>query len=147
MSTLSEVALPPAQTRYSFITLLDPVDSSLPSQRKAVRSHAALYQHSQEKNTRLCRRPKNKRLRKPESVVFAVLEESNPFPFPQNYLSETNEVSSRGRLNDLIPRFTSSPNLSVLGQGRVDPFRTYPVPWEPFLPELVDHCSYIVPIP
>jgi hypothetical protein len=25
----------------------------------------------------------------------------------------------------------------------VDPFRTYPVPWEPFIPKLVDHCSYL----
>ncbi|RQM07496.1 hypothetical protein DH86_00003007, partial [Scytalidium sp. 3C] len=34
---------------------------------------------------------------------------------------------------------SSSPIKSLLGQGRVDPFQTYPIPFESFIPELVDH--------
>lgn len=28
-----------------------------------------------------------------------------------------------------------------LGGGRVDPFRSYPTPWRPYIPHLVDHCK------
>ncbi|KAL6834015.1 hypothetical protein J3E69DRAFT_363025 [Trichoderma sp. SZMC 28015] len=39
----------------------------------------------------------------------------------------------------------AAPQLTIeyqLGGGRVDPFRTYPAPWKPYIPQLVDH--YIV---
>jgi hypothetical protein len=142
MNALAEAAPPASQTRYSFITFLDPGDSSLPSQRRAVRSHAALYQHSQEKKG-LSRSSKKKRPRKSQCAVF--VPGSVIFTLTQHSSSDMNEPSSPRTLKNLT-RFMSSPNPSMLGQGRVDPFRTYPVPWEPFIPELVDHCSYIIPI-
>jgi hypothetical protein len=44
-----------------------------------------------------------------------------------------------------LPRFAApaKPRVPGISQGRVDPFRSYPVPWEPFIPELVDHCLYL----
>ncbi|PNP54341.1 hypothetical protein THARTR1_05548 [Trichoderma harzianum] len=38
-----------------------------------------------------------------------------------------------------------APRLAIeyqLGGGRVDPFRTYPAPWKPYIPQLVDHCEF-----
>ena len=29
-----------------------------------------------------------------------------------------------------------------LGGGRVDPFKSYPTPWRPYIPHLVDHCEF-----
>lgn len=39
----------------------------------------------------------------------------------------------------------ADPQLTIeyqLGGGRVDPFRTYPAPWKPYIPQLVDHCEF-----
>lgn len=39
----------------------------------------------------------------------------------------------------------ADPPLTIeyqLGGGRVDPFRTYPAPWKPYIPQLVDHCEF-----
>ena len=114
----------------SFITFSDPTQSRLPRQRKAVRSHAASYQYQLDKASAAKyalgtqKKPRRRRLQ-----VSIKLEIDSSAQFDQ-----TNWFA--------VPR-TPSP-LSVLGGGRVDPFRTYPVPWEPCLPALVDHCKYCV---
>jgi hypothetical protein len=143
MSALAtEAAALSTQTQYSFINLLDPGDSSLPSQRKAVRSHAASYQHSHVKKISPSHSSKKKRPRKPKPV--ALVPGESIISILTQSLSSYSKGSSHGTLEQLTHRFTANPKPSLLGQGRVDPFRTYPVPWEPFIPGLVDHCSYIV---
>lgn len=42
-------------------------------------------------------------------------------------------------INQLYPQIP--PVEKQLGGGRVDPFRTYPGPWNPQVPGLVDHCE------
>lgn len=106
--------------KYSFITLLNPGDSSLPSQRKAVRSHAASY-HS--KNATVSRSSRKSRHRNPKYVAC-----------------ETDGSGvSQDTWKQITQCFATSPYPQILGQGRIDPFKTYPVPWEPFIPELIDH--------
>ena len=117
----------------SFITFSDPTQSRLPRQRKAVRSHAASYQYQLDKASAtkyaLGTRKKTRRRRLQVSITLEINSSAQ--------LDETNGFA--------VPR-TPSP-LSILGGGRVDPFRTYPVPWEPSLPGLIDHCKYRVIAP
>jgi hypothetical protein len=147
-------ALPPSrhaqEAKYpglSFITFLDPGESKLPSQRKAVRSHAALYQASKERITHESQ-PQKKRQRKRKRKALApgelVILSLDPTRTPLHegrgiFLSA--QVPDNHAISRLAHQF-SSPRNGLLGAGRVDPFRTYPIPWEPFIPELVDHCSY-----
>lgn len=129
----------------SFITVLNPGESKLPSQRKAVRSHAALYQASrngsgskslaQKKHPR---KRKRKALWRGETIIFDIDPSSKS-------KHEHQELLLPPELRGQLARRLSYPCTGLLGAGRVDPFRTYPVPWEPFIPELVDHCSYFFP--
>lgn len=114
--------------RYSFITLLKPGDSSLPSQRKAVRSHAASYQRPYRENASVSRVSRKTRHRNPRYVAYTV--ETGETAIPPDILKQITQC------------FTPTLHPSIIGQGRVDPFRSYPVPWEPFIPEMVDHCLY-----
>jgi hypothetical protein len=142
--------LPPSRQRqeatypaFSFITVLDPGESKLPSKRKAVRSHAALYQIAQERMARKYQAQKKqprKRKRKALSPGEWIMVDTD--------LSQQPPQEGRGNLllaeqQCRLARQFSYRSIGPLGAGRVDPFRTYPVPWEPFIPELVDHCSYL----
>lgn len=61
-----------------------------------------------------------------------------PTSQPQSQ-SESESESRPQQVPPTLPTFTFSipPQLGGL---RVDPFRSYPVPFKPFLPLLVDHC-------
>jgi hypothetical protein len=121
----------------SFITFGDPGQSRLPHQRKAVRSHAASYQHHLDKTssakhasgTRLALSSGSQRRqgRRRKCHITVTLDLNIP------------DTTQPEHAIGLIEPHTPSP-LGILGEGRVDPFRTYPVPWEPFLPGLIDHC-------
>lgn len=39
----------------------------------------------------------------------------------------------------------SLPMDTQFGGGRVDPFRSYPGPWRPWIPALADHCEHTLP--
>lgn len=128
MGSISTEALP-TYPGLSFITFNDPNQSRLPDQRKAVRSHAASYQYQLDKATaaRLAL-PKRKRVRKRGSHAAKKLEIKSATQLSQG--------------DGLAVSLTPSP-FSMLGGGRIDPFRSYPVPWEPFIPRLIDHCQYL----
>jgi hypothetical protein len=129
MSSNSTETLP-TYPGLSFITFSDPTQSRLPGQRKAVRSHAASYQYQLDKATAAkLALPKRKRVRKCGSHAPIVLE-----------LKSATHLSQG---DGLAVSWTPSP-FSILGGGRIDPFRTYPVPWEPFIPGLGDHCKYLI---
>ena len=142
--------LPPSQQikeaaypGFSFITVLDPGESKLPSKRKAVRSHAALYQTAQERMARKYQAQKDnprKRKRKTLSPDEWIIVDTDPSRQPPQ------EGRERLLLTEMQGRLAHQfchRSIGPLGAGRVDPFRTYPVPWEPFIPKLVDHCSYL----
>lgn len=122
---------PTQRPRYNFITLLKPGDSSLPSQRKAVRSHAASYQRPHQEKASVPQVSRKRRHRNPRYVVYTVETDGTAIP---------PEISTYQQITQC---FIPTPQPRVIGQGRVDPFRSYPVPWEPFIPEMVDHCLYI----
>jgi hypothetical protein len=138
--TSSRYSMPPLRTAsqnsiqtlpypgLSFITFSDPTQSRLPRQRKAVRSHAASYQYQLDKaspaNRALGTRKKARRRKLHAPITL-----------------EINNSAQLDQLNGAVVPYTPSP-FGILGEGRIDPFRTYPVPWEPFLPEVIDHCRY-----
>jgi hypothetical protein len=150
MSTIEALPFPPRnhEASYpglSFITVLNPGESKLPSQRKAVRSHAASYHSS--KGCSGCksssqRKQPRKRNRKALWRGEAIILDIGPTSQPKH---EDRTLFLPPELRGHIARRLSYPVTGLLGAGRVDPFRTYPVPWEPFIPELVDHCSYLFP--
>jgi hypothetical protein len=142
--------LPPSRQRqeatypgFSFITVLDPGESKLPSKRKAVRSHAALYQTAQERMARKYqaqkKQPRKRKRKALSSGEWIMVDTDLSRQHPQEGRGNPLLAELQGRL---INQF-SYRCIGPLGAGRVDPFRTYPVPWEPFIPELVDHCSYL----
>lgn len=110
----------------SFITFSHPTQSRLPFQKKAIRSHAASYQYRiDEAGHHASSTRKRGRKRKFDKPVLLEIQD-----LPQGYQSS------------LWPTPQAPSLLSILGGGRIDPFKTYPIPWEPFLPELIDHCRY-----
>jgi hypothetical protein len=142
--------LPPSRQRqeatypgFSFITVLDPGESKLPSKRKAVRSHAALYQTAHERMARKYQAQKKqprKRKRKALSPGEWIIVDTG---LSQQPPKEGRESLLLAELQGRLAHQFSFRSIGPLGAGRVDPFRTYPVPWEPFIPEIVDHCSYL----
>jgi hypothetical protein len=129
--------------RFSFITVLDPGESKLPSKRKAVRSHAALYQTAQERMAgkyQAQKKQPRKRKRKALSPGEWIIVDTDPSSKPPQ---EGRESILLAELQGRLAHQFSHRSIGPLGAGRVDPFRTYPVPWEPFIPELVDHYSYL----
>jgi hypothetical protein len=130
------------RTQLSFITVLNPNDASLPTHRRAVRSQAAYFQHQRDPKVGKCK--KGRRVKGVVKEVVLIHKDS-----VTRTLNQATPVNvGRDRLSpDGMEQMTThfatlmSPNYHVLGQGRVDPFRTYPVPWEPCIPDLVDHCA------
>src|ERR1700684_1965143 len=90
MSTIEALPFPPQnhEASYpglSFITVLDPGESKLPSQRKAVRSHAASYQSSKSwsgcKSSSQRKQPRKrnrKALWRGEAIIFDIGLPSQP---------------------------------------------------------------------
>lgn len=151
--TTSATTLTCSYPGLSFITVNDPSQSKLPDQRKAVRSHAAFYQHHNDRKTQqahgtqVCESThvsvgQRKRSRRRKHNVAVPLETgilSLAQEAQEHQSDEKQSKSSDQWLRFIAINLPFSP-CSMLGEGRVDPFKTYPVPWEPFLPLLVDHC-------
>ena len=130
METLS--ALPPAQTwqskpsypGISFITVHDPLgrkesskSDSPPTQTKA----------------------KKRRRRRKRQFTWTVESDGLELVQAAQYHGSRELLQPNP---DMVERIAQlfRPNGGVLGEGRTDPFRTYPV-WDPSFPELVDHCK------
>lgn len=130
-----------SKVEYSFINISEPNDAKDVSHRLTVRSQASQSKWQNASTHRAAHRLKrheNKRTRQAMSFVFELDEQVT---FEQN--NSNNTTSSSEESNETLPmrRSDSPPILRVLGDGRVDPFRSYPVPWRPFLPGVVDHCK------
>jgi hypothetical protein len=131
---------PPLPLR--FLHIRDPGEAKLPSHRKAVHTHAALYQASQDRTEReshVPRRRSRKRKRKDHWPGENMIIELG---HAQNIHLERRETLPPAELSGQLVYQYHFPSIGLLSAGRVDPFRTYPVPWDPFIPQLVDHCSF-----
>ena len=60
-------------------------------------------------------------------------------PSASLHVAKSETHSSVGEDDDVenVPRLDR-----LMGQGRVDPFDSYPIPSQPFYPALIDHCTY-----
>lgn len=126
----------------SFITIRDPSESKLPSQRKAVRSHAALSPASKRQLASKSPMPKNPPRKHKRKAIWrgdVIVLDVDPSSKPR--YGYDSRLLLLPELRGHVLRRLSCSGIGLLGAGRVDPFRTYPVPWEPFIPELVDYCS------
>lgn len=162
METLT--ALPPAQTwqnkpsypGISFITVHDPQGRTDPSRKKAVRSQAAvaasyqlaLEREAQEKESSKSDSPpaptKAKKRRRRRKRQFTWTVESDGLELVQSaqYRGSKELLHPTPYMVEQIAQLFR-PKGGALGEGRIDPFRTYPV-WDPSFPELVDHCKCFV---
>jgi hypothetical protein len=113
-----------------FLHINDPSEAKLPSHRKAVHTHAALYQSSHDRTGRECP-AKKKRHRNRKG--------KDPWP-GESMIIELGQTQPAELWVQTLSQYCT-PIIELLGAGRVDPFRTYPVPWKPSIPQLVDHCS------
>ena len=136
-----------------FITILDPREAKHSSQRRAVRAHAAIYQHRQEQ------KPGNKTLvlsRKASSrasktgrrcppLVSVVLDtdalQSLCAEPGHSSTPEDDDASPTEKKIQLQAPFPIC--NSILGQGRLDPFKTFPIEWRPHIPAIIDHCMLL----
>ncbi|KAH6701954.1 hypothetical protein BKA61DRAFT_661373 [Leptodontidium sp. MPI-SDFR-AT-0119] len=119
--------------RLSFITFGDVEDSRNRISRKAVRSHAALYQHAASReskglNESTAKKKQIRRYKKQDVVLDIEILTTIPSEETSGFPEESPRNSLKGTSLQVI-----------LGQGRCDPFRTYPIDWNPRIPQLVDH--------
>lgn len=104
-----------------FVNIEEPKDALKLTKESEVRSHVARYQWRNPANRQAVRRRKK----------------VQPAPLPTPPDSNNSHEGSTSEETDEV----SVPPL-VEGGLRVDPFRTYPITWRPFVPPLVDHCKY-----
>jgi hypothetical protein len=135
--------------RLSFISIHDPNESKRPAQRKAVRSHAASYHHNVDKqlgpkgskaNSTTSNSKPRRRKRRRDIIIPLEIRDANPANCDASHEDER-KGQEDALLFEKMAGQMLDPADRVIGQGRSDPFQTYPVPWEPLIPELVDHCK------
>lgn len=90
------------------------------------------------------KRKKRKRLQ--HTVTWDIRGPDDP-----EHLGTATALTANGLIQSLIRASAAGaavqPILSIdyqLGGGRVDPFKSYPTPWQPYIPHLVDHCEFIL---
>ncbi|KAL7792515.1 hypothetical protein V8C37DRAFT_126369 [Trichoderma ceciliae] len=112
------------------------------NQSSSSTSTAAVDEGAQQREDR-AKRKKRKRLQ--HTVTWDVREPEDPGT-SGDFAGSSNILESliRGSLAG-VGALPVESTLSIdyqLGGGRVDPFKSYPAPWQPYIPHLVDH--YIV---
>lgn len=88
------------------------------------------------------RRKRRKRLQ--HTVTWEVRGPEDPgYPGTADAFAITNgQILIQGRPGGGALSVQSALSIDYqLGGGRVDPFRSYPVSWAPYIPHLVDHCK------
>ena len=137
--------------RLSFISIHDPNESKRPAERKAVRSHAAFYHHNIDRATQdsaskysksnipTANSKARRRKRRRDIIIPLEVRDANP---AERDTTNDDGTKRQAEVFEKMARQILRPVNRVIGQGRNDPFQTYPVPWEPIIPELVDHCEY-----
>jgi len=140
MASSSEAISLPVQSQssypqLSFITFGDVKESRNRAARKAVRSHAASHQHTASReitglNMSIAKKKQIRRYKTQNVVLDTKILTTIPIKKTSGFSEESPE---RALKDILLP--------VILGQARCDPFRTYPIEWNPHVPQLVDHCK------
>ena len=154
---------------FQFVNVSHPSEARDKSSKSTIRSHVARVQHSRlqvsasvststaNKKTRPRKQTKRKQVHKESSTSteeldeeFKALEPPATGPSGQSKtISEADEdiVDISNAVTRKIQSSTPSPKTRtvmlsrILRGGRHDPFWTYPVPFDPFLEQVVDHCT------
>lgn len=135
---------------HIFINIKEPSDALQLSKKTTVRSHVARRQWKNHSAAATDRKD-HKRKREEYLPIRIELDCSilHDRGLPSSQLGGTNE-SKDSKLPVMqstgAQTMLSTPNLPpMIGGLRVDPFWSYPIPFRPFLPHLVDHCKSSFP--
>lgn len=136
---------------HIFINVKEPSDALQLAKGTNVRSHVARRQWKDHNAAAKDRSTKGRKKKREEYLPIRieldcrVLHEHRYLPPP-----EGNEGKS-GRKNEYADGYeavetgvqtVNSASIPIpIGGLRVDPFHSYPVTWNPWLPSLVDHCK------
>ncbi|KAF4629272.1 hypothetical protein G7Y89_g8876 [Cudoniella acicularis] len=141
---------------FSFITIGDPSEAKSRARKKAVRSHVAYLQHFNEYKEWTQQRKMASRtqveVKKSRQEIIIETEDINIFrsdgecncgetassnPCPH---VKSGTVIKRASYTSTPMMISSMFSMDRVSSGlRVDPFKTYPVPFESFMPQIVDH--------
>ncbi|GAD98719.1 conserved hypothetical protein [Paecilomyces variotii No. 5] len=117
----------------TFINIESPSDAKGASKRLAVRSHVARYQWRKHFENRGTKSAQIRSKRRREEYLPLRIE------LDCSFLDQNRETDCE---DDSSSSLSSPPTISrILGGGRIDPFRSYPIVWRPFIPAIVDHCK------
>lgn len=147
---------PPPATQFEFV-IGDRPDQLKAGSNKKLRSHLSkrgwqvyLLQHNGEDSSgsapvdnvaqqREDRAKRKKRKRLQHTVTWDLGAPGHP-----EHQGTTNDALVQSLMRATAAR-AAAPTIRIeyqLGGGRVDPFRSYPVSWQPYIPHLVDHCKF-----
>jgi hypothetical protein len=139
----------------SFININIPEDTKLRSKKRAVRSHVAYYQHHKDdevdrvdsSGARIIgsgrRRRRIKRVSQPQSHPGGLSSASSSSPLRfTSMIGSSVSVRSKSDLMWSLPVYNSSLALDNISSGvRIDPFKTYPIPWKEEYSPILDFCE------
>lgn len=122
-----------------FINVRKPKDALQLAKEPEIRSHVARYQWKQIEH-----RPSHS-TQKDKEKALGKRSLSNRIDLdPDGSLVQVRDGPLPTNSHPTTPSDLAQAAISIpppLGGIRVDPFRSYPVAFKPFLPQLVDHCK------
>jgi hypothetical protein len=161
MSASNAIAAAPKHTTYEFVVGQRPDQLNAGSNKK-LRSHLSkrgwevyLLQHNDpsesssalvDKTTQRredrARRKRRRRFR--HTITWDVRGPDDPGYEGDGDIKEAMLALIRGGKHVPIEKTISMDHQ--LGGGRVDPFKSYPTPYQSYIPHLVDHCEFTPPL-
>jgi len=133
-------APPPKPPTYSFITINDPKETKSRSKKRQVRSAVAYYQHHKNDNDEAemggTRRRGWKRRDQTQSPVMLKHESSQSTMSESTSTAQTTPAEEKP---DWVTEWNAAypPDATFRGL-RMDPFNSYPVPWNPAYEPILD---------
>lgn len=130
---------------HVFINIKEPSDALQLAKKTTVRSHVARRQwkaHAAANKDRKRRREEYLPVRIKLDCSGLASNQQLPQPpmTPENEDENSNAVQAQST-SQSTTTFTLPSIPMMIGGLRVDPFRSYPIEFKPFLPYLVDHCK------
>lgn len=115
---------------FVFVNVKNPKDALQLTKDTEVRSHVARYQWRNPTNRQAIRRRK-------ETSTSSLYVDGT-------HVTTSSLVTTSTRHDEEEKQETDEFSIPPLVGGglRVDPFRTYPINWRPFVAPLVDHCKF-----
>lgn len=139
---------------HIFINVKEPSDALQLAKGTNVRSHVARRQWKDYNAAAKDRSTKERKKKREEylpiciELDYHVLHEHHYHPVPEGSKSKSgikNDCADGHQSVETGVQTTSAaspPILIPIGGLRVDPFHSYPVAWNSWLPSLVDHCKF-----